>query len=153
TVLVSSLDGNLTPYATLANPFPDGIQVPGPTAQGLSTYLGKSVGYTSYHLKTGYSYRWNFDVQRQFTHDIVVEIGYEGNHGVHLPLSRSLAVVPAQYLSTLPVRDQPAIDSLTANVANPFAGLVPGTTLNGSTIQRQQLLQAFPQFTGLTERS
>jgi hypothetical protein len=153
TLLVSSLDGNLTPYATLANPFPDGIQVPSGTAQGLATYLGKSIGYTSYHLKTGYSYRWNFDVQRQFAHDIVVEIGYEGNHGVHLPLSRSLAVVPAQYLSASPFRDQTTIDSLTANVTNPFAGLIPGTTLNGSTVQRQQLLQAFPQFTGLTERS
>lgn len=35
---------------------------------------------------------------------------------------------------------------MTSNVANPFAGLAPGTTLNGSTIQRQQLLRAFPQF-------
>jgi hypothetical protein len=153
TQLVSSLDGNLTPYATLANPFPDGIQLPVGSSQGLATYLGKSVGYTSYKLKTGYSYRWNFDVQHQFGHDIVVEVGYEGNHGVHLGLNRSLAVVPAQYLSTAPLRDQPAIDFLTANVNNPFAGLIPGTTLNGSTIQRQQLLQAFPQFTGLTERT
>jgi hypothetical protein len=119
----------------------------------LATYLGKSVGYTSYKLKTGYSYRWNFDVQRQFGHDIVVEVGYEGNHGVHLGLNRNLAVVPAQYLSTAPLRDQPTIDFLTANVNNPFAGLIPGTTLNGSTIQRQQLLQAYPQFAGLTERT
>jgi hypothetical protein len=51
------------------------------------------------------------------------------------------------------VRDQATIDFLTANVTNPFAGLLPGTSLNGSTIQRQQLLQTFPQFTGLTERS
>jgi len=153
TSLVSSLDGNLTPYATLANPYPDGIQLPVGSSQALSTYLGKSVGYMSYKLKSGYSYRWTFDVQRQLGHDIVVEVGYEGNHGVHLGLNRSLAVVPAQYLSTSPAHDQPAIDYLTANVANPFAGLIPGTTLNGSTVQRQQLLQSFPQFTGLTERS
>jgi hypothetical protein len=152
TSLVSSLDGNLTPYATLANPFPDGIQLPVGSAQGLGTYLGKSIGYTSYHLKTGYSYRWNFDVQRQFARDILVEIGYEGNHGVHLGLNRSLAVLPGQYLSKSPFRDQTTIDFLTANVTNPFAGLIPGTTLNGSSVQRQQLLQAFPQFTGLTER-
>src|SRR5690606_20297438 len=36
-------------------------------------------------------------------------------------------------------------------VPNPFAGLLPGTNLNGSVVQRQQLLRPFPQFTGLNE--
>ena len=153
TALVSTLDGGLTPYSTLVNPFPDGIQLPVGASQGLATYLGKGVGYTSTHLKSGYSYRWNLDVQHQFAHNVVVEVGYEGNHGVHLGLNRNLAVVPAQYLSTAPIRDQATIDFLTANLNNPFAGLIPGTTLNGSTVQRQQLLQAFPQFTGVTERT
>ncbi len=46
------------------------------------------------------------------------------------------------------MRDQATIDRLTANVANPFAGLIPGTGLNGSVVARSQLLRAFPQFTG-----
>jgi hypothetical protein len=38
-------------------------------------------------------------------------------------------------------------------VPNPFAGLMPGTAFNGTTIQVQQLLRPFPQFTGISERS
>jgi hypothetical protein len=36
-------------------------------------------------------------------------------------------------------------------VANPFAGLVPNTSINGATIQRRQLLLPYPQFSGATE--
>jgi hypothetical protein len=35
---------------------------------------------------------------------------------------------------------------LTANVTNPFQGLLPGTSFNGTTVQRQQLLRPFPEF-------
>lgn len=41
---------------------------------------------------------------------------------------------------------------LNQSVANPFAGLLPGNPgLNGPTIQRQQLLRPFPQFTNVFE--
>src|SRR5262249_53846921 len=40
---------------------------------------------------------------------------------------------------------------LTANVTNPMVGLIPGTSLNGATVQRQQLLRPYPQFLSLTE--
>jgi hypothetical protein len=57
--------------------------------------------------------------------------------------------VPQQYLTTLNQRD-PSVDSLlSAQVPNPFRGLLPGTSLNGATIERQQLLRAFPQFTSI----
>src|SRR5262249_15504251 len=35
-------------------------------------------------------------------------------------------------------------------VPNPFAGLVPGTSLNGATVSRSQLFRPFPQFGGIT---
>ena len=37
---------------------------------------------------------------------------------------------------------------LNALVPNPFAGLLPGTSLDSATVTRQQLLRPFPQFTG-----
>jgi hypothetical protein len=40
---------------------------------------------------------------------------------------------------------------LTRNVANPLAGLIPGTALNGATVQQQQLLRPFIQFTGINQ--
>jgi len=99
------LDGNLTPYATLGQSVSGRHSIAGWILSGPVHLPGKERRYTSYNLKTGYSYRWNFDVQRQFAHNIVVEIGYEGNHGVHLGLNRNLAVLPAQYLSRSPVRE------------------------------------------------
>src|SRR5262249_6867256 len=36
--------------------------------------------------------------------------------------------------------------NLSQNVTSPFAGLLPGSTINGATVQRQQLLRPFPQF-------
>ncbi len=35
---------------------------------------------------------------------------------------------------------------LTGSVANPFAGLIPGTSLNNATIARNQLMRPYPQF-------
>jgi hypothetical protein len=50
----------------------------------------------------------------------------------------------------LPTRDQTTIDYLSAIVANPFAGLVPGQGINGTTIGRSSLLIPYPQFGGIT---
>ncbi len=151
TSLVPTLDGYLTPYATLVNPFPDGIQQPAGSSLGLATYLGQSVTFFNPNPLNAYTLRWTFNVQRELPGKITAELGYEGDHAVHLPGSKSLDFTPGQYYSTLPTRDQTAINFLSANVTNPFAGLIPGTTLNGSTISRSQLLTPYPEFTGVTE--
>jgi hypothetical protein len=51
-------------------------------------------------------------------------------------------------MSTSTERDQAVIDRLSANVPNPFRGLLPGTSLNGNTIALNQLLRPYPQFSG-----
>ena len=53
-------------------------------------------------------------------------------------------------MSTSAVRDQAAIDFLSAQVPNPFFPLLPRTSLSGSTVSRSQLLRPYPQFTGIT---
>src|SRR5216110_2035214 len=47
-------------------------------------------------------------------------------------------------------RDLTAQTNLNTNVANPFAGLLPGSTINGATVQKRQLLRPFPQFLDIT---
>jgi hypothetical protein len=94
-------------------------------------------------------------VQRQLPKDMVVELAYIGNHAVRLfggtsASGKQLDYIPASYLSTSPFRDQATIDYLSALVPNPFANLLPGTGLNGSTVSRQQLLMPYPEFTGIT---
>ena len=43
--------------------------------------------------------------------------------------------------------------TVTAAIPNPMAGLLPGTSLNGATISRAQLLTLYPQFNSVTIRS
>ena len=75
----------------------------------------------------------------------MLEVSYIGNHGVHLPVTvTQLNGIPAQYLSRLPVRDQPLITSLTGSTPNPFSGLA--TNQNTATTTPAQLLARFPQF-------
>lgn len=153
TALVPTQDGYLTPSATLSNPFPNGIQQPTGSTLGTSTFVGKGVAYYNPHPLNPYSVRWNVDLQRQLTGNLVVQAGYTGNHAVHLSVNRELNFIPRQYLSTSATRDQVTIDRLSANVTNPYSGLLPGTNLNGRTIGRSQLLLPFPEFTSVVEQA
>ncbi|MCX6590104.1 MAG: carboxypeptidase regulatory-like domain-containing protein [Acidobacteria bacterium] len=148
TPLVPSNDGFLTSFATLANPFPTGIQTPSGSGLGLATFAGKNI--TFYDPNPGYPYsaRWQMSIQRELFPNTLLEIGYIGNKTVKMPVDHNFNGIPLQYLSNSPARDQATIDRLSANVANPFAGLLPGTSINGSVVPRSQLLTAFPQYTG-----
>jgi hypothetical protein len=137
-----------TPITTISNPFPTGIQQPVGAAAGLQTFLGQTISFLNPKVNNPYSERWNFGFQQTLSKDTVLEIVYIGNHGVHLPIpTTQLNVIPRQYLSTLPVRDTTLINTLTASVANPFAGLIPSVAaFNGAKTTVAQLLAAYPEF-------
>ena len=153
TAYVATNNSYLTPATTLSNPFPNGISQPVGAAQGVNTFLGNSVTFYNSNLQNEYSLRWTLDIQQQLPFGTVLEIGYIGNHSVHLTTNYSLTSLPAQYLSTSPVRDNATINALAAVVPNPLAGLLPGSSLNGSTTSVSNILRAFPEFTGVTENT
>lgn len=149
TAFVPTLDGYLTPAANLSNPFPGGIQTPVGAARGLDQNLGQAVTFTNPSLEQPYSRRYTAGVQHQIGKGLVAEINYAGSHFEKLPINYDLNYYPEEFLSTSGVRDQATINRLTANVPNPFQGLLPGTTLNGPTIQFEQLLRLYPQYAGV----
>lgn len=152
TTLIPSNDNGLTFRATLANPFPDGIQVPPGASGGLLTYLGRGVTFFAERPLNPYVQRWSFSVQRELPARIVVETGYVGNRGTKLNVARESNAVPASYLSTSPVREQAVIDLLSAQVRSPFAGMAEfsGTSLANSQVSRSQLLRPYPHFTSIS---
>jgi len=150
TAFVPSLDGFRTPASTLANPFPNGIERPTGSAAGLATFMGRPVAFMNPNAESQYSARWQLSVQREMARNTVLEVGYMANKAVRLPVDYAANGLPMQFLSTSGERDQAVINNLTANVPNPMAGLIPGTGLNGGLVGRNQLLRAFPQFTGVT---
>lgn len=152
TPLTPTQSNYLSPYATLANPFPSGLQ--GTQPLNTTTALGTSVSFDNQHLLNPYSIRWDFDVQRQLGSNFVVELGYEGNHAVHLGENQNINYLPIQYLSTKPTRDQAAINVLSATSTNPFYRLFPNSTAGLNTSSKTtvgQLLLPYPEFTGVTE--
>ncbi len=150
TPMVVTQDGYLTAYAALSNPFPDGIVAPPGASGGIDTYIGQSITFKPTDEGWPYAMRWTVSIQRQLQHNLVLEAAYMGTRTLHLPISVDLNYAPAQFLSTSPARDSAVINRLTANVPNPFQGLLPGTNLNGSTTTVQQLLLPYPQLSGLT---
>lgn len=148
TSFVATQNSFLMPYSTLSNPFPTGILQPPGASLGINTNLGKSVTFENPNLKQPYAIRWDLDIQHQLGKNVVVELGYVGNHSVHLTNNYGLNPLTLQYFSRLPYRDNVVINELGAVVTNPFAGLLPGTGLNGSTTSVGSLLRPFPEFSG-----
>jgi hypothetical protein len=149
TELIPTLNNGQTFIATLSNPFPNGIlEAPG-ASLGAATFLGRAVSFYNPIPRTPYAMNWTLNVQTLLPGDFLFQAGYVGNKNVKLRGNRQRNGIPNQHLSTSFTRDQATINYLTANVANPFAGLLPGTTLNGANIARSQLLLPFPQFTGV----
>ena len=152
TNLIPSNDNGQSFRATLANPFPGGIEPAPGSSQGLRTFLGRGIGFFRDNRKIAYQQRWSLSVQRTLPWRSVLEIQYVGNRGTSLEVSTNLNAIPVQYLSSSPVRDQPTIDFLTAQVASPFASLpeFAGTGLANVRIARNQLLKPFPHFLDIT---
>ncbi|MBI3278947.1 MAG: TonB-dependent receptor [Acidobacteria bacterium] len=152
TPIIPTTDNGLTFQATLANPFPSGIQAPPGAATGIATAVGRSISFFNPNRLDGYMQRWSLNIQRELPARTVVEIGYIGNRGAKLDTTQQIAAVPNEYLSTSPTRDQARIDYLNQRVANPFYGLpeFDGTALVARTIARSQLLRPYSHFTGVT---
>jgi hypothetical protein len=147
TTYVATNNTFLTPANSLTDPFPAGILPPTGSSLGASTFLGQTVSFITPNAKEPYSLRWNVGAQQELRPNLMLELDYVANHTERLPIAvTQLNGIPRQYLSTLPVRDQTVINQLSATTPNPFAGLLPGTSLNGSTITVAQLLANFPQF-------
>jgi hypothetical protein len=159
--IVPTLDNGLTFRADLVNPFTDGVSDPAGAAQGADTFLGRELSrFVPVDFDNAQNMRYTVGIQRELPGQWLVEASYAGSRGWDLTTGgggqageTELNGVPAQYLSTSQVRDQATINFLTAQVPNPFRGLLQGTSFNGATIARQQLLRPFPHFDNLRTRA
>ena len=53
--------------------------------------------YEEAHQKTGYVQQWNFTVQRELMTDLVLDVAYVGNRGIHLPTFRDVNQNPVTF--------------------------------------------------------
>jgi hypothetical protein len=154
----------------LADPFPvrsDGTRFDAPLGSSLGAmYLaGQGFSFSPFNRKHPREQQWRVGVQRQLSPNMSVEAYYWGEWGDHLAVSDKLDPLPAQYWNTTMVRNNAAASNMTQNVTNPFnisnfaflktsnpALYQQLSTLGfftSSTIQKNQLLRAYPQFSSL----
>jgi hypothetical protein len=144
TSIVTTLDGGLTPAVTMSNPFPDGLIKPVGKSLGLATFLGSGISflYQGFHPPT--SYQVSAGLQRRLPGDFLLEVSYVGNFTKDLQVAASYNFIPVSQLN------QPSSYYL-QKVINPFQGLLPSNaSMNGPTIPLQNLMYAYPQFTGVS---
>ena len=147
-VLTTQDNGITFTGSTLTDPLPSGQLIqPTGSSLGLRTALGQNLG-TLYQSDrtTPYYTRWEANLQRDLGNGLMAAFIYVGSRGSDLPVPRAINNIPMQYLSTSRSRDNATEALLTGNVPSPFTGLLPGSTINGATVQRQQLLRPFPEF-------
>ena len=153
TSLIASTDGGITPAVSLSDPFParlfpTGLLKPIGSSLGLATNLGQSISAQYLDRPLPYSHQYSFGFQRELKGGWLVDATYSGNQTHRLPVTLGLNFIPASVLTSMPVASRSAY--FTAAVPNPMAGLLPSSSINGATVPRQQLLYAYPQYTGVS---
>lgn len=143
TTWTRSIDGGLTPFNLLSNPYPQGLVQPTGNSLGAGTLLGQALTVWTRLPQTPQVEQWNFGVQRQLPSSILVDLTYVGTHGLHLTSTFNPNQLNPSYLSMG--------TALQAKVPNPFAPFVTVGALAQPTVARSQLLLPFPQFTGIAE--
>ena len=150
--MVTSLDGNLTPFNRLSNPFPNGLNTPPGADGGLLTGVGQSINAGRVgengvpDFKHGLSQQFSLGFQFVLPGAISAEAGYVGNVSRNLTISRNVNQHPDEFLS---LRTR-----LNARVPNPFFGVItdPTSAMSQPTTTVAQLLRPFPHYTGFTEQ-
>ena len=152
TPFVSTTGGGVSqfiPSGTLSNPFPNGLFQPVGSSLGLGTFAGNNVVFVNPNRAIPHANQWSFGVQHQFPWSVRLDASYVGSRTYDVNTgdnqtggSRNLNVNSAAQIAQ--ARQDP--NYFNQAVANPFAGLLPGTGLNGATVPRSQLLKPYPQF-------
>lgn len=154
TPFIPTRDNGLTFTRTLSNPFPDGIIEPLGNADGPRTFVGQNVTFFNEDPLNSYMQRWQLGIQREVGRNLVLETSYVANRGTHIEIGQNLNVVPQQYLSTSPVRDDPRNNYLSQNMPNPFRNLLPAgaaAAFNAANIARERFLMPYPHFNGVNQ--
>lgn len=127
----------------LANGLPGAWAQPLGAAGGPNAFLGQTAAYINPIAKDPSAQIFDLTLSRQFPYDIVVDVSYTGNHGNHFEnFSPNFNFLNPQYYSM-------GTAALSAQVPNPYAGLVPGS-LGAATLTQAQVLKPYPYMAGVS---
>jgi hypothetical protein len=114
---------------------------------GLATQVGQGVTFADQNHTQPKIMQYSVSVQTQLLANTVLQIAYVGNKASQLEINKNIDALPPQYYN----QGAAGVTFLQTQVPNPMAGLLPGSSLNSATVQRQFLLSPFPEFTSVTD--
>ena len=142
TSMVTTLDG-VTPFNTLSNPYPGGLNPVSGSSLGTATLLGQAISDTERNqIKTPYAVQWNLGIQQQLATNLILNVKYVGTHLIHEDANLVLNQLPDSALALG--------TGLQTLVPNPFYGQISIGQLAQPKVSQAQLLRPYPQFTGVT---
>jgi len=173
----SSVNGGYTPITTWEDPYPatpsavnyNPISLPLGNSQGVDAALGNSLFFFHDHVKVPYTERFSLDLQRQFAHGWMAEIGAMHTLSLHNSIYNNINNFPYyKYLDPTPNANSPSAiavaNAMNAQVTNPFFHLFPTfTTPSGTAVPNttalntssktavSNLVQTYPEFTSVSE--
>ena len=153
--VATSNDSNRTAVAGLfENPFPNGTHLPPGASLGDQTFLGSGFSYANrdYHLGRMDQFSAGFQVHLPL--QSVLEASYVGTRGNHVESSLAINNIPLSVRQQCDYYEGGNPTYCNTTVPNPFVGLAPffGSSLYTATsITRATLLQAYPEFGGITQ--
>jgi hypothetical protein len=139
---------NLLTAFQFRNGLPSAPNQPLGARLGPNLFATSSADYREPNSRTPMSQQWNLSLQQQLPGGFLVEAAYSANHGTHL-LSGNYDLNQADPEK---IRQAGLAGTLTNQVANPFAGKVPGQ-FGGATITQAQALRPYPYLGGIGVRA
>ncbi|MCU1263166.1 MAG: Outer rane receptor for ferrienterochelin and colicin [Bryobacterales bacterium] len=153
TPYVATNDAGQTPASIISNPFTSGVLAPPGSSLGLQTLLGQAPSFADPSGHIGYVHNFSLGVQKILPGQVRVEASYVGSRTNDAPVTKTYNALSAKNLALGDTTQGGNPTYLNQKVANPFQNLLPGTSLNSSTVPLQQLLLPFPEFTGLSQQN
>jgi hypothetical protein len=144
---------NFTGDYSLSNPFPSGVvpifTIANPPT-GLANNLGTALQTVLHSQRTPTVYNFNFAVEYELPHQVVVTAGYVGSRGLFLPFGSvdlnqlDLATIQKDNYSLCVDTSQPSC----IYEPNQWAAIQPATNANygAATVPLWAAIQPFPQF-------
>ena len=136
---------------SLSNPFPNGV-VPTFTTPppGLANNLGTTLNTVLRSQHTPTTYNYNFGLEYELPHQVIVSAAYVGSRGLHLPFG-SVDLNDLNFATIQKYGASLCVDTSDPNcqtVPNKWAGIQPPTNANfgASTVPLWVALQQYPQF-------
>jgi hypothetical protein len=133
------------PVSYLSKGLPTPPIQPRGASLGPDGFLGTTANYTPSYGIIPRSTQWDLSLQYQLPAKVLVEAAYAGNHGTHI-------IAGSYNLNTLNPSYYSLGNSLQDQVANPYAGKVPGS-LGNAKVSRLQTLLPYPYYGAITVRN